>query len=500
MRNSVYRTGYFFLSVLIALGMTPVIVSALGDRMYGLWIIIGAFMGYYGFLDFGISTAVSRYVSRAIGKDDSNEINRVLSAAFFLFSGIASIILALTAIAIQCSSLFFESPTEADAFNLAITILGLQLALGFPLRVFSGTLIAFLRYDLHTFAVTLRLIVGNGLIFFLLQDGHGIVAMAWSLFAANLIQYALFFLFARRVFPKLRLRRSLVDRGTIKTLAGYSSKSFAVELAGILRHKIDVLVVAKFVGLSAVTPYAIGSRLIEYFINLTGSLMGNISPLFSRYEGENNHDKLRETFLLLAPINVAIAVFIGASIVFYGAPFIHWWMGPKYHTSYIVAAILAPPITLSLMQNISHNVLYGISKHHITSIVGVAGGVLNLALSVALVGRFGIQGVAAATAVELILFKILIEPVWIARTIGVPALIYYSTFFGALLKSLLPLLLFFMAAHSFLAPKLIRLGAVFAIQCLIFAPVAWFLVITPKTRTRIYATLRPGPASDSKPS
>lgn len=497
MRNSIYRTGYFFLSVLIALGMTPVIVDALGDRMYGLWIIIGAFMGYYGFLDFGISTAVSRFVSRALSKNDTDEINRVLSAAFFLFSGVTLIILALTAIAIQCSSLFFESLVEADSFNLAVTILGLQLALGFPLRTFSGVLTAFLRYDLHTFAVTVRLILGNGLIFWLLQNGHGIVAMAWSLFAANLLQYALFFLFARRVYPKLRLRRSWVDKNSIKSLANYSAKSFAVELAGILRHKIDVLVIAKFIGLSAVTPYAIGARLIEYFINLTGSLMGNISPLFSRYEGEDNHDKLRKTFLFLAPINVAIAVFIGASIVFYGEHFILWWMGPDYHVAYIVAAILAPPITLSLMQNISHNVLYGVSKHHITSIVGVAGGVLNLALSIALVGRFGIQGVAAATAIELVFFKILIEPVWIARSIGVPALVYYSTFFGALLKSLLPLLLFFLAAHSFLAANPIRLGVVFAMQCLVFAPVAWILILSQETRGRIRDALSPIPAAES---
>jgi O-antigen/teichoic acid export membrane protein len=37
-------------------------VHNLGDRMYGLWALAGAFIGCYGLLDLGLSSAVQRHI------------------------------------------------------------------------------------------------------------------------------------------------------------------------------------------------------------------------------------------------------------------------------------------------------------------------------------------------------------------------------------------------------------------------------------------------------
>src|SRR5659263_266912 len=83
--GSMLRVSNLFANVIVSLLITPFVVHSLGDRMYGFWTLIGTFIGYYGLLDFGLSTAVSRYVAGAIGAQDEKECNRVITSALFIY-------------------------------------------------------------------------------------------------------------------------------------------------------------------------------------------------------------------------------------------------------------------------------------------------------------------------------------------------------------------------------------------------------------------------------
>ena len=52
-------------TALVSIVMMPFIVRMLGDRMYGLWILVATFVGYYGLADLGLSSAVNRFMARA---------------------------------------------------------------------------------------------------------------------------------------------------------------------------------------------------------------------------------------------------------------------------------------------------------------------------------------------------------------------------------------------------------------------------------------------------
>ena len=68
LRGSVLRAAMLFANVAVALYMMPFLVHALGDRWYGMWTLVATFMGYYGYLDFGLSVSVQRFIAGAIGR------------------------------------------------------------------------------------------------------------------------------------------------------------------------------------------------------------------------------------------------------------------------------------------------------------------------------------------------------------------------------------------------------------------------------------------------
>jgi len=86
-KSSFFRTASLFLNVAVSFFLMPFVIRVLGDRWYGLWVLVGTFVGYYGFFDFGLSTAVQRFVSQAWGKENQEEIDRIFNTSLVLFTG-----------------------------------------------------------------------------------------------------------------------------------------------------------------------------------------------------------------------------------------------------------------------------------------------------------------------------------------------------------------------------------------------------------------------------
>src|ERR1700730_13900511 len=96
--GSVLQVGNLFLTAVAAFFLMPFIVHHLGDRIYGFWALAASFIGYYSLLDFGLSSAVSQYMSIAIGRNDEGECRQVFNTALrinFLLAGVALVVTAI---------------------------------------------------------------------------------------------------------------------------------------------------------------------------------------------------------------------------------------------------------------------------------------------------------------------------------------------------------------------------------------------------------------------
>ncbi len=482
-KGSLIRNAHFVLSVSIMFFMMPFIIRSLGNKIYGIWILVGTFIGYYGLLDMGLSSAVERFMSRALGRRDITAANRIISTSFVMFSTGGAIVLLLSSIASALCFYLIRDPGDAVLFGKMIFILGIGMAIRLPMKVFRGVLISHLRYDLATYASMLKLLAANAFIFYFLKTGHGVLALAVITFLANQLEYLLELIFAKKVFPELRISRSLYQKDEVRLLLGYSVKTFIARLADILRFRVDSFVIAIFLNLSVITPYYVAVRLVDYFGRFITNSVGLMMPVFSRYESQGRYDLMRQKFLDVTRISTVLSVFVGASMIYYGNVFICRWMGPGFRSSYTILIILCVPVMIGLMQNPSLGLLYGISKHHFFSVANALEGVLNLILSILLVRRYGIYGVALGTAIPLMLFKLFVMPIYSCRVIKVPVYEYYfKTLFLSGIKTLCPLLLYFYIGRFFLKADYANIIISGGIQILLFVPILFYFVFGERER------------------
>lgn len=495
--GALFQTLNTLLRGAAAFVLTPILIAALGTRHYGFWATSMSFFGAYELFDFGVSAAVSRHLARAIGSGDRDRMRAVVGTSFAIFCGFGALVAAVAAGCAALAPALLSDPEEARLFRPVILVLGGGMALTFPLKVFRGVLVSHVRYDLLNAISMTRLLVGSALTLWAAWSGAGLVALAWVTALSRVVEGAAFALAARRVSGGFGAGADApaVDAGVARELFSYGGKAFAAQVADMVRFRIDTLVVAAFVGLDAVTFYDVGQKLLIYGKELTQSALNVMVPVFSRYEGAGDFERIREGYLRLTRWAAILSALAGSALLIYGRAVIERWVGPGYDASVVVLLILAVPTVFELIQGASIQVLYGISRHHWYALVNVAEAAANFAFSVALVKFFGLYGVALGTALEILIFKSAVLPALTCREVGLPLRRYYRDLGRTMALLLPPLAVFGLAVRPLLEADYARVLLLGALQAAVFLPFIWFALMDASERAlarQVLAQKRPG--------
>ena len=465
-------------TALVSVLIMPFVVHTLGDRNYGIWTLVATFVGYYGVLELGLAAAVSRYLASSLGAADPEGCNRVFNTSLRLYLGLGGVAFAVSCIIAALAPRFCRNAEDAALFWRIILILGASIALMFPTRVFKGVLEAHLRFDLTAGLELLSLFLRTGLMIPVLIAGYGVLGLAWTTFLTGIPSMVLHVYFAYKELPFLHFDPKYWERNTARTLFSYSAFSLIANLANILRFKLDAVVVAAFVGLAAVTHYKIGGVLTQYFLDLMSALMGVFPSVFSRQQGAQNYEAIKRTFFFASKISVCVASFIGFGMLAWGKPFIVRWMGPQYVDAYPVLVILVIGCTVSLWQGPSISLLYGISKLKFFALFNSIEGVANLVLSLVLVRRYGMIGVALGTLIPMLINKLFIQPVYVCRVAGIEYRGYMSRMGKTLIAVAGSLLIPTLLSLKFAAPDYRILFAIGLLSAILYGVPLWLLEFT----------------------
>ncbi len=423
--GSLLKSVNFAANAIVGILLLPFIIHSLGDKLFGLWAVIGTLVGYYSLMDFGLGSAIERYISRSAGTKDDLEANKIANTGLVILAWLGVAALVISAVLAFFVPILIKNVTETGLFRAAVLILGVNFSICFPFGVFVGILEANMRYDRTASVQIAKLIVKTALIIVFLNAGYGIIALAVITCVTDIAGYLLVWYFVSRLYPFIRISRKFIDRKRIKMLFNYSVFTFITRISDELIFNVDNFVIVIFIGLPAVTVYSIAARLIKNVMGLMSGLFRNSIPLFSQYEGRGDFASIQDKYQFLTKISTYFSFLIGGMLIILGKPLIDVWVGPRYEQAYPILLILLIPFIFDIMQMPGTAVLYGVSKHRYYAALNVAQGVANLLLSIYLVRRYGLYGVALGTAIPMFIVKVFIQPLLICRVVKMPYRVFY---------------------------------------------------------------------------
>lgn len=400
-KNAISNLGRGGAAAVVALLLPLVLVRHMSAAAYAVWVLVLQTAAYISYLDFGLQTAIGRYVAYANERHDPEQRDSVFSTAFVGLCAAAGVSLVGLAIAILAAPAMFPGvPKElVPQMRLALLLVGVSLAVELPASACNGVFVGIERYEIPALvAGSARLIAAVGLIAAALA-GQSLVVMAAIVAATNLLSYAAQYVIMRRTVPDVRFLRVLVRLSTVRELSGYCIGLTIVSFSMLLVTGLDLVLVGRF-EFSAVTPYSIAAGMVALISGLLYAVVNVILPHAAVLHAREKAGELGTLVVSATQASVLLLILTGAPIFAYAGPIIRVWIGQRYVAAGIpLMAVLIVATVIRLIGAPYSLVIVAAGQHSYVKVSPLAEGISNFIASVALGSAFGAVGVAWGTLI-----------------------------------------------------------------------------------------------------
>ncbi|NLW30549.1 MAG: polysaccharide biosynthesis protein [Fibrobacter sp.] len=435
-------SNWFLLAINVGIGvfLTPFIINNLGNGRYGIWTLVNSVIGYYGIINLGVGSAVTRYIALYTGKKDSGAINETASTTFAMFTVTAAIVTGFSLVFADTFADFFNvDESQKNEFVNTIIILGLTTGITFISNVFTAILTSREHYISVNFFGSILTLVRAMLIVIFVHNGFGITGVAFATFAVSVFQLIIKIVLYNYLSPDIKINFKSIKLNTLKILVLYGGITTIIQIADILRINIDSLVIGRFLTLEAVGIYGVAALLLRYMGKVIISGVSVLNPRFSNLAGSGDSNEQRR--LLFKALQLASFISFGMTLfaIAFGPRFIVFWVGKEFAEASYVLIIVSAAYAFDLAQSPSIALLYAKNKHKYYAFYIILEAVANLLISIILVHKFGMTGVAIGTAIPMIISKCIIMPLYVCKIFNLSLKNYLKPFSIPLALSLIVL-------------------------------------------------------------
>jgi O-antigen/teichoic acid export membrane protein len=416
-------TKYVLLGVNIVIGilLMPFTIHHLGKAEYGLWMLAASMTAYLQLLDLGYGNGLVRQITQADARGDEDEMNVILSTFFVVYCAIGLAALAgVAGLALFVLPRFPNlSPADVRIGQWILAILGLRIATAFPMSVFGAVTTARQRFALTGWIAIAFAVAQGAATYLVLRAGYGLIALVSTTMLIGLASYAAYASAALSTFPGMRLSVSRFSARQVREVTAFSLYLFVISIAFHVASNVDNVIIGAYVGTSAIALYTVAVRLSDYQRQLCGQFSGLLFPVLVRFDASRDVGAIRATLLDGTRIALGMVGGVTVCLLAFGGELVSLWMGPGFTESIVPLYVLALAGVVVVAQGPTGSILLAAGRHRLVagaSILEIAG---NVALSLALVSRFGLTGVAIGTAVPYAILNIAVLVPVVCRMVNV---------------------------------------------------------------------------------
>ena len=424
-RQLLRSTASNFIGRFISLGtwflLTPFILARLDSTLYGLWVLVGSVMAYGSLLDFGISGAITKYVAEYRAREQFDDAQHLVGTALVTYLTLGLLVVLLSIAFAPLFPRIFNIPPENHSTARWLVILsGLGIGVAIPGNSTTAILRGLQRFDLlNLIGIISTLLLAIVTVIVLLLGG-GVIHVAAVGIAVNFVMLIPTVWLIHRIAPDLRFGFVGASRRMFRILTSFSSSIFMLHIGGQLETKTDEIVIGAFLPVSTVTPYNLARKLSTLPQMLTEQFLTLLLPLASKLHAENDHARLRSLYIISTRLSLAIFLPVGVCLVFLARPFLTVWVGAAFAGYVPLVLILSLASLIDTSTWPAGSVLQGMGLPRFSGIMSIISGLSNLALSIILVKKIGVMGVALGTLIPTFIVCVGFVHPYVIRMIGVP--------------------------------------------------------------------------------
>lgn len=403
-----------FFNILIGLLFTPWIIECIGKEDYGLYTLAMSVISFFVF-DFGLGTAISRYVSKYLAEGKQDKIDDLLGLVFKLYLiGDIIVLIGLTIIYFLLPHIYQGlTLEELGSFKIVYIISALFCIISFPFIPLNGIIASYEKFiqlklcDLIHKLIIVLLLAGC------LLMGGGLLSVVLVNSIAGLIVVLMKLMVLGKVRP-LSINWKYWEWSFFKSVFSFSLWVTIIQIAQRCIFNIAPSILAAFATSTEISILGIAICIEGYAFCFANALNGMFLPRVSRMVANKN--QILDLMIRVGRIQIFILGLICIGFTCLGKDFIHVWLGTEYEEVYLCALLIILPSFFHLPQEIGNTTIIAEGKVKLQAYAFMLMAIINLLFALPLTHYWGVKGLCSSIMIayfartlmmDIILYKAL---------------------------------------------------------------------------------------------
>lgn len=374
------------------------IIGAFGSEAYGASASITQFLAYITLIEGGISGVAKAALYKPLANRDMEAVSAVIAEVKRFFNVIAYIFAGYVLIL----AFSFKSISKVESLDwistfLLVVVISISTFGQYFIGISNSILLEAAQKAYISKLISIFATVVNTLSIIIL------IALGCNLIVVKLVSSLIFFM--RPVALWLYVKRYYKLANIGKTKEKYLTQKWnglSQHIAYVLHSNTDVAVLTCLADLTTVAVYSVHNMVISHITNLVNSFTSGMEALFGDMLAREEHEALHKTFGYYETLISTITVFLFSVTAVLIVPFVKLYTAGVSDADYyapVFAFLMIFASVLFCMRRPYHSVIVAAGHYKQTQMAAYGEAILNVVLSVVLVWRLGLIGVAIGTFV-----------------------------------------------------------------------------------------------------
>lgn len=388
-------------TMLSGLILPRIIIGTFGSELNGMVSSITQFLSFISLLEGGLGAVVLAELYKPINEKDDNQIKSILRSCQKFFTKLAFIFVIYTVVlsivygcifktdysfGFVCSLVYILSFTTLVQYLFAITY---KLLLQAQQKIYIVNIVS-------AATVLINLILSVVLIY-VFPSIH--LIKLCSAFAF-LLQPIVFKIFVEKKYRNLQSDDSKSDYAIANRWDG-----FAQNLAHFVNLNTDIVVITLFLSLADVSVYTVYLLPITALRSIISSMTNSYQSALGKYYAQGEKELLKNNFEKFNRFNLSITIAMFGTCLILIIPFVSLYTQNIHDANYyqpIFAILITVANMIFCIREPFRFLVLAAGKFKETNFGAVMEAILNLALSLILITRYGLIGVAIGTLIAVV--------------------------------------------------------------------------------------------------
>lgn len=403
--NSATNLGRYALSVPVFFFLTPYILTKLGDKQFGVWVLIATFMSFADLGDLGMRSALRKYYAEDYAQRDYEALSADLSTATLIFIPLSLFILGAVYLGLDAilRALFAVDPSHQVDLRFVFLVALTVFAVSFCFTPYLSILEGLQRFDILNGLNSVSTLLHALAAVWVLQAGWGLKGLILSQAGISLLSLSALLWVTYRLVPQARFHRNRFRWKSLEKILQFGAKIFTSSLANVIHFQVDKILLASFVGVGAVGHYQIAASLAGNIRSIPQLVLEPVMPAASALEKGKGAQTIERLYHLSQKYNATLSFPLTAGLLLFGHPFVDLWLGPGYSRVAFTLQILSLGYLVNILSGPGFSILNGTGRPQYGVYSSLLAAFLNLTLGLILVIQFGYYGVVMATFLSMVI-------------------------------------------------------------------------------------------------